>query len=133
MAISHNAHHKHGYYIIRNSDLLGFTPTEVEIMAQIARYHRKGEPKQSHMEYAALPKKEQARIFNLTAILRAGIGLARLGDTIEDIKVEMSGKKFVIRVKPKSSQDASIPLWAAQLKSAMLEKVLGAETVFEAA
>lgn len=133
MAISHNAHHKHGYYIIRNSDLLGFTPTEVEIMAQIARYHRKGEPKQSHMEYSALPKKEQARIFNLTAILRAGIGLARLGDTIEDIQVEMSGKKFVIRVKPKSSQDASIPLWAAQLKSAMLEKVLGAETVFEAA
>lgn len=132
MAISHNAHHKHGYYIIKNSDLLGFTPAEVETIAQIARYHRKGEPKQSHIEYAALSKKEQARIYNLTAILRIGIGLARIGDTIESIQVSMSGRKFQIRVFPRAGQDASIPLWAAQLKSSMLEKVLDAELEFQA-
>ena len=41
LAVSHGQHHKHSYYLIRNSDrLVGFTDGEIEMIAQIARYHR---------------------------------------------------------------------------------------------
>ena len=53
--ISHSQHHLHSYYVIRNSErLTGFTDAEIEIIAQIARYHRKSAPKPSHAEFAAL-------------------------------------------------------------------------------
>ena len=53
--VAHSAHHKHGYYLIRNSDLLlGFTPRELEIIALLARYHRKAGPSRKHTEFASL-------------------------------------------------------------------------------
>ena len=53
--ISHSGHHKHSYYVIRNSEhLMGFTDREIELIAQVARYHRKGRPAEKHAEFAAL-------------------------------------------------------------------------------
>lgn len=52
--ISHSAHHKHSYYLIRNSDLLGYAEVEVETIANLARYHRKSDPKRSTTPTAAL-------------------------------------------------------------------------------
>jgi len=46
--ISHSKHHKHSYYIIRNSELLGFNDNEIKIIANTARYHRKSHPKIEH-------------------------------------------------------------------------------------
>jgi exopolyphosphatase/guanosine-5'-triphosphate,3'-diphosphate pyrophosphatase len=46
--ISHSAHHKHSYYLMRNGELLGYTETELEVIANIARYHRKSAPKKKH-------------------------------------------------------------------------------------
>jgi exopolyphosphatase / guanosine-5'-triphosphate,3'-diphosphate pyrophosphatase len=43
--ISHRKHHKHALYIIRNADLRGFKENEIEIMANVARYHRRSIPK----------------------------------------------------------------------------------------
>lgn len=42
--VSHGAHHKHSYYLIRYGELLGFTEIELEMIANIARYHRKSPP-----------------------------------------------------------------------------------------
>ena len=53
LVISHSKHHLHSYYVIRNSELTGLTDTEIEIIAQIARYHRKSAPKASHAEFGA--------------------------------------------------------------------------------
>ena len=44
LVISHSKHHLHSYYVIRNSELTGLTDGEIEIIAQIARYHRKSAP-----------------------------------------------------------------------------------------
>ena len=49
--ISHSAHHKHSYYLIRHSELLGYTETEIETIANLARYHRKSAPKKKHESY----------------------------------------------------------------------------------
>ena len=52
--ISYSGHHKHSYYLIKNGDLRGFHPDEIEVMALVARYHRRGTPRRSHDEYAQL-------------------------------------------------------------------------------
>ena len=56
--VSHSSHHKHSYYLIRNAELLGFTELELELIANIARYHRKSKPKKKHQPYHDLPHKQ---------------------------------------------------------------------------
>src|SRR5258708_4528784 len=46
--ISYPGHHKHTYYLIKNGDLRGFHPSEIEVVANVARYHRRGEPRRKH-------------------------------------------------------------------------------------
>ena len=54
--ISHRKHHKHALYIIRHADLKGFTEDEINIMANVARYHRRSTPKKRHKRYKKLDK-----------------------------------------------------------------------------
>lgn len=75
--ISHGSHHKHSYYLIRNGELLGFTSIEIELIANIARYHRKSAPKLKHEPYKALTKENRKIVSQLSAILRVAVGLDR--------------------------------------------------------
>ncbi len=76
--ISHSAHHKHSYYLIRNAEMLGFTELELELIANIARYHRKNKPKKKHDNYQKLPNKQyQLMVRQLSAILRLAVALDR--------------------------------------------------------
>ena len=52
--ISYARHHRHSYYLIKNGDLRGFEPDEIDVIALVARYHRRGTPKRAHEEYAGL-------------------------------------------------------------------------------
>src|SRR4029079_5284290 len=76
--LSHDRHHLHSYYVIRNSELLaGFTDDEIELIALVARYHRKSAPKSSHTEFAALSEEAQHVVKVLAGILRIGIAFDR--------------------------------------------------------
>src|SRR5262249_54468952 len=54
-AIEHDRHQRHTYYLIRASELLGFSPVEIEMIALVARGHRKQAPRLSDGEMQALP------------------------------------------------------------------------------
>lgn len=75
--VSQSAHHKHSAYLIRHAGLRGFSPQEVELIALLARYHRKSPPKASHPEYQVLAPEHRALIARLAAILRVADGLDR--------------------------------------------------------
>jgi exopolyphosphatase / guanosine-5'-triphosphate,3'-diphosphate pyrophosphatase len=75
--ISFNNHHAHSYYIIRNSDLLGFDPEEILIMANIARYHRKKLPKKKELEMPELDEHGKIIVTILSAFLRLSESLDR--------------------------------------------------------
>jgi exopolyphosphatase/guanosine-5'-triphosphate,3'-diphosphate pyrophosphatase len=75
--ISHSAYHKHSYYLIRNAEFLGFTEIEIEIMANIARYHRKSKPKKKHDSFKNLTPTHQKVIKQLSSILRLAVALDR--------------------------------------------------------
>ena len=78
--ISHSGHHKHAYYLIRHGELLGYTETEIEVVANIARYHRKSLPKKKHENYKNLPAKYHRQLVaHLSAMLRVAVALDRRG------------------------------------------------------
>ena len=45
--IAYLGHHKHTYYLVKNGGLRGFSPVEVEVLASVARFHRRGRPRGS--------------------------------------------------------------------------------------
>ncbi len=74
--VSHEAHHKHSYYLIRHSEhLAGFNENEVELIAQVGRYHRRSEPKPTHGAYTALAPEDQSRVRLLAGLLRVACAL----------------------------------------------------------
>ena len=75
--VGQSSHHKHSAYLIRYAGLRGYDPAQTELIAQIARYHRKSVPKPSHPEYAALPPETQNILRQLAAVLRVADGLDR--------------------------------------------------------
>ena len=122
--ISYPRHHKHSYYLIRNGDLRGFEPDEVEVMALAARYHRRGLPKRSHQEYGRLSAERRRTVRTLAAILRVAEGLDRShAQSVASIEVVTGQQDCAVRVTP--AGDTELELWAAQRNAGPLEELLG--------
>lgn len=75
--VAQGSHHKHSAYLIRHAELRGFSPRDIELIAQMARYHRKSPPKPSHAEFMALSVPDRKLVSQLSAILRVADGLDR--------------------------------------------------------
>lgn len=124
--ISHRKHHKHALYIIRHSDLLGFKEVEIEMMANISRYHRRSTPKMRHNYFKKLPKSIRERIKKLASILRVADGLDRSHyQNVRDIRVEKSGRKIDLLIITET--DPQLEIWGAMRKRSLLEEVLSSD------
>lgn len=75
--VSYQGHHKHSLYLISHTELPNFSQHEMQLVANVARYHRKGEPAPHHPAYAALAEPDQTRVLRLAAILRLADSLDR--------------------------------------------------------
>lgn len=129
LVISHTKHHKHSYYLVRNSDrLVGFTDDEIEVVAQIARYHRRSAPKPSHPEWAALPADEQRVVQVAAAVLRVAIGLDRSHrQLVKKVGVRDVDDGVEIQVTPQvPDADLTLDLYAAAERAGLLSDVLEA-------
>jgi exopolyphosphatase / guanosine-5'-triphosphate,3'-diphosphate pyrophosphatase len=130
--ISYERHHRHSYYLIKNGDLRGFDPQEIEAIALIARYHRQGTPKKSHEGYGDLPGSVRRAVKTLSAIVRLAEGLDRShAQALEGIDLYPRGDDYLARLR--ASGDAELELWAAHRHVAPLETVLGKPIRFEVA
>lgn len=125
--ISPDQHHKHSYYIISNSIMPGFTNDEAEIIANIARYHRKSHPKKKHGNFALLTAETQKKVVWLSAILRICEGLdRRRQQLVSRIWVRILPETIEIQcVKNSSAKDIAIELWGADRRKSLLEEVAG--------
>jgi exopolyphosphatase/guanosine-5'-triphosphate,3'-diphosphate pyrophosphatase len=70
-------HHKHGQYIIQNSEIFGLSLDELNMVAQIVRYHRTTRPLREHAEFNLLDQEQRLVVLKLSAILRIGDALDR--------------------------------------------------------
>jgi exopolyphosphatase/guanosine-5'-triphosphate,3'-diphosphate pyrophosphatase len=127
--VSHAAHHRHSYYVIRNTDqLVGFTDREVELIAQIARFHRKSEPKARHLEFQALSAPDQRRVRLLAGMLRIGIALDRTRQgAVETVTVRPRSdprQTIDIDVAAAPAADVSLERYTAEQRLTLLEEAL---------
>ncbi|MBD2203065.1 Ppx/GppA family phosphatase [Calothrix sp. FACHB-1219] len=124
--VSHSSHHKHSYYLIRNSELLGYTETEIEIIANLARYHRKSPPKKKHENFRNLLTKQQRQIVSqLSAILRLAVALDRrqIG-AIQRIQCEYYPhiQEVQLRIFPAHpDDDCALELWSLDYKKPVFD------------
>ena len=127
LVISHSKHHLHSYYVIRNSELTGLTDTEIEIIAQIARYHRKSAPKASHAEFAAtLARRSAAGAHpgrHPAGGDRARPQPRRAGAVARWRTCAATG--WSIEAEAKRGKEISLELYTANERSSLLEEVLG--------
>ena len=122
--ISYPRHHKHSYYLIKNGDLRGFEPTEAEIIALVARYHRKSAPKNSHADFGALGTKKRKAVRTLAAILRFAETLDRShAQAVTGVEIHDRGEEYLVKLR--TTGDAELELWAALRQTAPLERALG--------
>ncbi|MEA2590369.1 MAG: exopolyphosphatase / guanosine-5-triphosphate,3-diphosphate pyrophosphatase [Actinomycetota bacterium] len=124
--LSHAGHHRHTYYVIRNSDLLtGFTDREIELIAVIARYHRKGLPRPAHPEFAALPKADQRLVRACAGLLRIAIGLDRThGARVAGVEVEVDDGTLTVTALPRNGADIGLELFSAAERTDLLAEAL---------
>jgi exopolyphosphatase / guanosine-5'-triphosphate,3'-diphosphate pyrophosphatase len=121
--ISYPRHHKHSYYLIKNGDLRGFDPQEIEVMALVARYHRSGTPKKSHQEYAHLPPELRKVVRLLSSILRLAESLDRShAQVIGGLELRDRGEDFLLQLQ--TGDDAELEVWATNRHLKPFEELL---------
>jgi len=122
--ISYERHHKHSYYLIKNGDLRGFDPEEIEVIGLVARYHRQATPKQTHEEYAEFRRKRRRTIRTLAAILRLAESLDRShSQPVSGLELHDRGDDGLLQLR--TSGDAELELWAATRHAAAFERLIG--------
>jgi exopolyphosphatase/guanosine-5'-triphosphate,3'-diphosphate pyrophosphatase len=130
--ISYERHHRHSYYLIKNGDLRGFDPEEIEVIALIARYHRQATPKKSHDGYSELKGPQRRTVKTLAAMVRLAEGLDRShAQALSGVDLYPRGDDYLVRLR--ATGDAELELWAAHRHVAPLEEVLGKPLRFEVA
>ena len=121
--ISHRKHHKHAMYIIKNADLKGFNEDEIQLMAHVARYHRRSTPKGRHHEYKALKPGLKKKIRKIAGFIRVADGLDRSHfQNVTDIRAEV-GDKLCIHITTQT--DPQVEIWGARRKIELLEELVG--------
>jgi exopolyphosphatase/guanosine-5'-triphosphate,3'-diphosphate pyrophosphatase len=122
--ISYEGHHKHSAYLIKNGDLRGFEPDEVDIIALVARYHRQAAPRRRHTEYSELGRKRRAVVRALAAMLRLAEGLDRShSQPVAGLELHDRGDDALLQLR--TSGDAELELWAATRHASAFEELLG--------
>jgi exopolyphosphatase/guanosine-5'-triphosphate,3'-diphosphate pyrophosphatase len=128
--INYEGHHKHSYHLILHSALEGFRPEELELIANVARYHRGSTPKNKHENFARLTQNDQQRVLNLSAVLRLAGGLDRShNQTIRQVRVGCSDKQVELTVS--ADEYPEVDLWAARRRAGLFEQVFDAELTIQ--
>jgi exopolyphosphatase/guanosine-5'-triphosphate,3'-diphosphate pyrophosphatase len=124
--ISHSKHHKHAYHLIMHGDLPGFTPHEVELIANVVRYQRRAFPQKRHENLAYLSGPDRRLIARLSGILRIAEGLDRThAQSISGLKVRALRGRLRLSVEAKAFPE--IECAEAQRKSDLFQKAFDTE------
>jgi exopolyphosphatase/guanosine-5'-triphosphate,3'-diphosphate pyrophosphatase len=93
-------HHKESARMIRQRPWKNFTPPEVEVIAQVARYHRKGMPELEHEEFRSLGEWERRMVQRLAALLRIADSLDRTHEQfVQSVAVEVEANRIILRLE----------------------------------
>ena len=130
-SVSEAKHHKHSYRLIRAQKLPGFTADEVELIANVARYHRKAHPKKKHANLSQLSRKERVVISELSGILRLADGMDRSHlSSVKELQCRMEDDQLFVEVK--GNLEVGLDIMAGNRKRDLFEQIYGVKVVVKA-
>jgi exopolyphosphatase/guanosine-5'-triphosphate,3'-diphosphate pyrophosphatase len=128
--VNSTEHHKHTYYLLSVSPLIGMTQSHLAIVANVARYHRKSMPKPQHEGYRALSSKERVVVSKLSALLRLADAMDNEhASKVESFSVEFKKPKLTLRLR--GDGDLLLEKWALAKKATMFEEVFSVKLVVD--
>lgn len=136
--IAHNNHHRHGLYLIKNSEMPGFSGDEIATMATIVRYHRGSFPsktsdarsRREHEDYYALDRSQRPRMLRLASMLQIADGLDRSHQQlISDVRCEVADG--AVTFVASSAGECELEMWSAERKSCWFSDLFKAAVRFE--
>jgi exopolyphosphatase/guanosine-5'-triphosphate,3'-diphosphate pyrophosphatase len=119
--INPRQHHKHAYYLIKHSDLGGLAAEEIDMVANIARYHRRALPSLKHEAFDCLTPHSRRVVKILASLLRIADGLDRTHFSLAQAVNVRFGKQITIEVH--LTGDAEMELWAAKSRADLFEQI----------
>jgi exopolyphosphatase / guanosine-5'-triphosphate,3'-diphosphate pyrophosphatase len=123
--INHAKHHKHAYHLIQHAELQGYSSREVELIANVARYHRKASPKKRHPNFARLERADRRLVRQLAAVLRVADGLDRT-HTQRVTAVGVETGRARVRLVLEAVSDPQVEIWDAERKAGLFARAFGA-------
>jgi exopolyphosphatase/guanosine-5'-triphosphate,3'-diphosphate pyrophosphatase len=124
ISISSRSHHKHSLYIINSRDFFYFSENDRNIVANIARYHRRSVPKDTHVEFMRLNHKDRMTVMKLAAILRIGDSLDNSNlQLIDEIKTKRDGDRLTIIAY--TSKKTFAEIYSFNFKKELFEEMFG--------
>jgi exopolyphosphatase/guanosine-5'-triphosphate,3'-diphosphate pyrophosphatase len=130
MSVDYDDHHKHSRYLILSAGLPGYSPTEVAIVSQAARYHRKGMPDPGPLA-PLFGEGDLARLDRCAVLLRLAEDLERSRDQLVKDTV-LSAKNGTVRLQLLAEGGAAVPRWAAGRESELFARAFHRELSVEA-
>ena len=130
-AIDHDRHNRHSYYLIKNAELLGFDPSEIEVIALAARGHRKQGAQLESPELRSLSAPKRRLVRGLAAILRVADALDRSHfGVVKKIDVTYSPGRLEIEVGS-AREKADLELWTCERRTDLLAKLLDRRVILQ--
>jgi exopolyphosphatase/guanosine-5'-triphosphate,3'-diphosphate pyrophosphatase len=125
--VGYKKHHKHSLYLIANSEIPEFTPRETDIVANVARYHRKGVPADHHIAFTALEPADRERVVKLASLLRIADALDREHvQAVRSLTARATrGRKLKLEVD--ADADLLLERWALRRKAGLFTDLFGLE------
>jgi exopolyphosphatase/guanosine-5'-triphosphate,3'-diphosphate pyrophosphatase len=126
--VGYRQHHKHAYRLIAHAQLEGFTPREREIIALVARYHRRGEPRRRHKALSSLARDDRRMVAVLASVLRIADALDRRHS--QGVRaIECRTTRRAVGMTLVADRDLAVEAHAAEEKGDLFEKVFGRDLV----
>ena len=124
--ITHAKHHKHSYYLIKSSGMKSFNKLDLELVANIARYHRKAHPSQKHLGFSQLSPANQDVVRKLSSLLRVADALDfRREQRVESVSCAVKSKVLTVSIAAAASVQEEIA-WAGK-KGRLIQEVFNTE------
>jgi len=128
--IDYDRHHKHSYHLIINSHLPGFGIGELELIANVARYHRGADPKLKHSNFQQLSQADKQRVRQMAGVLRISGGLDRSHtQQVNNARVVVGEHEVEIFIEAKNVPE--VDLWGARRRTGLFEKAFGKPVVID--
>jgi exopolyphosphatase/guanosine-5'-triphosphate,3'-diphosphate pyrophosphatase len=121
--ISYPDRHRHTEYLVRNGGLRGFDPREIEIMALVGRYHRRGVPRKKNVAFATLARPDREAVRVMAGLLRLADALDRSHRGVVKA-VAVSETSRGLRLRCEVEGDAGLEQWASGRRVDLLERTL---------